>query len=306
MRVIITGGAGFIGSNIGDLLISQGHEITVIDNLLTGKQENINSVANFYNVDIRDSAIDEIFVKVQPDYVIHHAAQIDVQSSLLSPTEDASINILGTINLLKTCVKAGVKKLIYASSAAVYGAPHYLGVDEKHPICPESFYGISKYTPEHYIRIFSEITGLKYTVLRYANVFGPRQDPTGEGGVVAIFVNKMLKGVAPIIYGSGEQTRDFVYVKDVARANLAALTNGDNQVINISCNKQTTVNQLFETLNNSMCKDLRPIYKEARAGDILHSYLNNSIAQEILEWAPVYSLEQGLRETIEYFSTRTP
>jgi UDP-glucose 4-epimerase len=262
-------------------------------------------VTNFYNVDIRDSALDDIFAKVQPDYVIHHAAQVDVQTSLLSPTEDANINILGTINLLKACVKAGVKKLIYASSAAVYGAPHYLGVDEKHPICPESFYGMSKYTPEHYIRIFSELTGLKYTVLRYANVFGPRQDPTGEGGVVAIFVDKMLKGVAPNIYGTGEQTRDFVYVKDVARANLAALTEGDNQIINIGCNIQTTVIQLFEALNKIISKDLQPVYKPARYGDILHSYLNNSKARDILNWAPMYSLERGLRETIEYFSNRS-
>lgn len=304
LKVLVTGGAGFIASHIVDQLIDMNVQVVIVDNLSTGNLDNINDRAEFYQVDITHEKLDEIFEMEKPDYVIHHAAQIDIQCSLRDPLYDAKVNILGTINVLQSCINHGVKKVIYASSAAVYGNPHYLGVDEGHPVQPMSFYGISKHTPEHYIQVFSDLYGLKYTILRYANVYGIRQDPKGEGGVISIFVDKMIKGESPIIYGDGEQTRDFIYVKDIASANLAALYQGDGEIINISCNTQTSVNELFTLMNSIINKEIQPIYKDARQGDILHSYLNNTRAQELLNWKPQYSLESGLIETVEYYQKK--
>ncbi|MBE3591900.1 MAG: SDR family oxidoreductase [Thermoanaerobacter sp.] len=301
MKVLVTGGAGFIGSNIVDLLIENGHEVVIVDNLSTGKEEFINKKAIFYKKDITDDDLYEIFEKEKPDYVIHQAAQIDVQKSIDNPVFDAKVNILGTVNLLKCCRKSGVKKVIYASSAAVYGNPEYLPIDEVHKINPISYYGISKHTPEHYFEVYRQLYGLKYTILRYANVYGIRQDPKGEGGVISIFIDKMLKGERPIIFGDGKQTRDFVYVKDVAKANLLALERGDNEVVNISTNKPTSINELVEMMNKIMNTSLEPIYTEPRKGDIVHSYLDNKKALDVFGWKPEYSLEEGLKETIEYY-----
>ncbi|KKC30214.1 SDR family oxidoreductase [Caldanaerobacter subterraneus] len=304
MKVLVTGGAGFIGSNIVDLLIGNGHGVVIVDNLSTGKEEFINKKAIFYKKDIADDDLYEIFEKEEPDYVIHQAAQIDVQKSVNNPAFDAKVNILGTVNLLECCRKSGVKKIVYASSAAVYGNPEYLPIDEVHKINPISYYGISKHTAEHYFEVYSQLYGLKYTILRYANVYGIRQDPKGEGGVISIFIDKMLKGERPIIFGDGKQTRDFVYVKDVAKANLLALKRGDNEVVNISTNKPTSINELVEIMNKIMNTSLKPIYTEPRKGDIIHSYLDNKKALEVLGWKPEYSLEDGLRETIEYYKVR--
>ncbi|UZQ83672.1 SDR family oxidoreductase [Thermoanaerobacter sp. RKWS2] len=301
MKVLVTGGAGFIGSNIVDLLIENGHEVVIVDNLSTGKEEFINKKAIFYKKDITDDDLYEIFEKEKPDYVIHQSAQIDVQKSIDNPVFDAKVNILGTVNLLKCCRKSGVKKVIYASSAAVYGNPEYLPIDEVHKINPISYYGISKHTPEHYFEVYRQLYGLKYTILRYANVYGIRQDPKGEGGVISIFIDKMLKGERPIIFGDGKQTRDFVYVKDVAKANLLALERGDNEVVNISTNKPTSINELVEMMNKIMNTSLEPIYTEPRKGDIVHSYLDNKKALDVFGWKPEYSLEEGLKETIEYY-----
>ncbi|GAB6117189.1 hypothetical protein JCM16816_07860 [Thermoanaerobacter brockii subsp. lactiethylicus] len=201
MKALVTGGAGFIGSNIVDLLIENGYEVVIVDNLSTGKEEFINKKAIFYKKDIIDEDLCKIFEKEKPDYVIHQAAQIDVQKSIDNPVFDAKINVLGTVNLLECCRKSGVKKVIYASSAAVYGNPEYLPIDEVHKINPISYYGISKHTPEHYFVVYRQLYGLKYTILRYANVYGIRQDPKGEGGVISIFLDKMLKGERPIIFG---------------------------------------------------------------------------------------------------------
>lgn len=256
---------------------------------------------SFNNIDITDKGLENVFEKEKPDFVIHHAAQIDIQKSIKDPVFDAKINILGTINLLECCRKYDVKKVIYASSAAVYGNPEYLGVDEKHRVYPISYYGISKHTPEHYFEVYHELYGLKYTVLRYANVYGIRQDPKGEGGVISIFIDKMLNGERPVIFGDGEQTRDFIYVKDVAKANLLALKKGDNEIINISTNKAITINELVDIMNEIMGTYLKPIYANSRKGDIVHSYLDNKKALSILEWKPEYRLEQGLKETIEYY-----
>ncbi|SDF79661.1 UDP-glucose 4-epimerase [Thermoanaerobacter thermohydrosulfuricus] len=236
--------------------------------------------------------------------MIHQAAQIDVQKSIDNPVFDAKVNIQGTVNLLECCRKSGVKKIVYASSAAVYGDPEYLPIDEKHKVNPISYYGISKHTPEYYFEIYRQLYGLKYTILRHANGYGIRQDPKGEGGVISIFIDKMLKGERPVIFGDGNQTRDFVYVKDVAKANLLALEKGDNEIINISTNKPTTINELVDIVNKIMGTSLKPVYAEPRKGDIVHSYLDNKKALEVLEWKPEYNLEEGLKETIEYYKIK--
>lgn len=300
MKVLVTGGAGFIGSHIVDNLINSGFKVVIVDNLSTGNMY-INDKATFYNLDITDMNIEQVFTLENPDFLIHHAAQIDVQRSIIDPFYDAKVNILGTINLLKLAVKYNVKKFIYASSAAVYGNPDYLGVDEKHLVKPLSFYGISKHTPEHYLHAFSSLYGLNFTILRYSNVYGIRQDPKGEGGVISIFIDKLLNEESPCIFGDGEQTRDFIYVKDIASANLAALYKGDGEIINISINKQASINELLLLMNDICGNDIKPIYKEARKGDILHSYLENTKAIEILNWEPKYSITEGLKETIEYY-----
>ncbi|MEG6569730.1 SDR family oxidoreductase [Thermoanaerobacterium thermosaccharolyticum] len=301
MNILVTGGAGFIGSNIVDLLIDNGYDVIVVDNMSTGKKENINKKARFYNIDITDNDLYKAFEDEKIDIVIHHAAQIDIQRSINDPVFDAKANIIGTINLLECCRKFDVKKIVYASSAAVYGDPEYLGVDEKHRVNPISYYGISKHTPEHYIKVYNELYGLKYTILRYANVYGIRQDPKGEGGVISIFIDKMLNGERPVIFGDGNQTRDFIYVKDVAKANLLALEKGDNEIINISTNKATTINELVNIMNKIMNASLKPIYAVPRKGDIVHSYLDNKKAKDVLGWKPDYELEDGLKETVEYY-----
>jgi UDP-glucose 4-epimerase len=302
MEVLVTGGAGFIGSNIVDGLIEAGHQVIVVDNLSTGKKENLNDQAEFYNLDLRDQKLKEVFKENEISHVIHHAAQIDVQHSINDPLFDAQNNILGTIKLLECCRAYKVKKIIYASSAAVYGEPDYLPVDEEHPIKAMSPYGISKHTPEHYIKMYNELYNLKYTIFRYANVYGPRQDPKGEGGVVSIFVDKMLAEERPVIFGDGQQTRDFVHVYDIVKANLLALDNGDNILVNISTQSRDSVNDLVDHLNQILPYEIKAIYQEARKGDILHSSLANGKAKKQLGWTPGYDFKDGLEQTVGYYS----
>jgi UDP-glucose 4-epimerase len=301
MKVLVTGGAGFIGSNIVDMLISYRMDTYIVDNLSTGKKENINPKSIFYHADITDKeSMAEIFAKVKPDVCIHHAAQIDVQKSLQQTRFDAEVNIVGTINVLDACIVSGVKKIIYASSAAVYGEPNYLPLDEKHAVNPISCYGVSKYVPEHYIGLYSRTYGLHYTILRYSNVYGIRQDGKGEGGVIAIFLDKILKGETPIIYGSGKQTRDFIFVKDVAMANILALTKGDGEIFNISTNTYINLSELVKTIEQVANKKVKPKYMESRQGDILCSYMNNEKARNLLGFIMKYNLISGLTETFEF------
>lgn len=304
MRILVTGGAGFIGSNLVDALIEKGHTVAVADNLSTGNIAHINPNAKFYKLDILTPDLKTAFDDFKPEAVYHEAAQIDVQKSVKEPGFDANINIIGSINVLENCVAAGVKKLIYASSAAVYGPPEYLGIDENHPVNPISYYGISKHTPEHYIKTYSVLFGLNYTILRYANVYGIRQDPKGEGGVVSIFVDKMLKAQDAYIFGDGKQTRDFVYVKDIVGANLAALNAGDGEIINIGTGVTTDVNELFAALKEISGVNKEPIYQPARKGDILHSYFNVNKAAQVLNWKAQYSLKKGLSETFNYYKEK--
>lgn len=298
MKVMVTGGCGFIGSHIVDLLCDAGHTVAVVDNLSTGSLDNLNKNARFYEADIRSDAFREAVRDFSPEVIYHEAAQIDIQKSIRESSFDAEVNVVGTVKVLEAVRDFGVKKIIYASSAAVYGNPEYLPVDENHPKAPMSFYGISKFTPEFYIRTFSELYGFTFTILRYANVFGVRQDPKGEGGVVSIFTDKLLRGETPVIFGDGEQTRDFIYVGDIAGANLAALNAGDGEVINVSTCKSTTVNELVRLMTDGK---VAPEYRDARAGDILHSYLDNSKLKNILGYTPRYSLKEGLDLTMEYY-----
>jgi UDP-glucose 4-epimerase len=300
MNVLVTGGAGFIGSHIVDLLVEKGCTVSVADNLSTGRIENINSGAIFYNIDICDPGLADIFAREKPAAVVHLAAQVDVQRSLKDPRADAEINILGFINLLNTCVGCGVGKVVYASSAAVYGSPVYLPVDERHPAAPQSPYGLSKYTAEHYLRLYREMHGVNYTVLRFANVYGPRQDATGEGGVVAIFIDKLAQDVNPVIFGDGEQTRDFIYVKDVAGACVAALRRGDGGTFNVSTGKGLTVNHLYQVLKAVTGSQLEPLHQPPRPGDITHSTLSNAKACVSLDWRPRHILAEGLQETVAF------
>ncbi|MFX4262612.1 SDR family oxidoreductase [Pelotomaculum propionicicum] len=301
MKVLVTGGAGFIGSHIVDLLVQSGCRVSVVDDLSTGRFENINPRVNFYKIDIRDQYLEEALAREKPEAVIHLAAQADVQRSLKDPRADAEINILGAINLLNACVGCGVGKVVYASTAARYGNPSRLPLDESHPAQPQSPYGVSKYTVEHYLRVYRELYGIDYTALRYANVYGPRQDASGEGGVVAIFIDRLLKGESPHIFGDGEQTRDFIYVKDVAAANMASLRRGGGGAFNVSTGAGLTVNHLFRELKKITGTPLEPVYRPPRPGDITHSYLSNEITCASLGWRPRYSLGEGLRETVEFY-----
>jgi UDP-glucose 4-epimerase len=304
MKILVTGGAGFIGSHIVDRLVTGGHDVVVVDNLTAGSRANVHAGCKFIQADVTAPTLDGIFDRERPVIVFHHAAQIDVQKSVADSFSDARDNILGTLNLLNGCIRYGAKKIIYASTAAVYGTPRYLPIDEKHPVCPVSNYGISKHTPEHYLQVYRELHGLAYTVLRYANVYGPRQGVKGEGGVICIFANKLLAGQPPVIFGDGSQTRDFVYVDDVVRANLSALDRGDGEVFNIGSGVQVSVNELFERFKQVTASPINAVYAAPRPGDIEHSVFDISRASQGLGWRPQWVLEDGLRKTIEYYKNK--
>ncbi|KJS14531.1 MAG: UDP-glucose 4-epimerase [Peptococcaceae bacterium BRH_c4b] len=300
MKVMVTGGAGFIGSHLVDALVSRGDGVAVLDDLSTGKFENVNSQVNFYQGNIRDAGfVLDVVERERPRVIFHHAAQADVQTSVKDPASDAQINIIGTINLLEAARRNNVAKVVYASSAAVYGIPHYLPVDESHPVSLLSGYGISKYTVEHYLTIYKTMYGLDFTVLRYANVYGPRQDAGGEGGVVAIFLDRVLRDESPVIYGDGEQTRDFVFVRDVVAANLAAAGKAGGSVLNVSTGRATSVNRLFNMIAELTSSGVTPSYCPSRPGDIKDSRLDNTLANNVLDWNPAYELKDGLKETIK-------
>lgn len=303
MKVLVTGGAGFIGSHIVDQALEAGYEVCIVDDFSTGKREQVNPRASFYEMSITLSDIEHVFNKEKPDFVIHQAAQSSVPVSLKDPMDDATTNIVGTINLLEAARRHHVRKFVYASSAAVYGEPQYMGVDEAHPKQPLSPYGISKYVPEFYFHAYHHLYGLAYTAFRYANVYGERQDPKGEGGVVSIFMDRALAGEELIVFGDGEQTRDFVYVQDVARANIMALTAGDHEIFNLSTNQPTSVNQLIALMGETLGHEVAVRYEAPREGDIVHSYLDNKSAIQKLGWTPQYSLAEGLEKTLRYYQT---
>ena len=252
-------------------------------------------------MDIRDPGITEMFIKEKPDFVIHNAAQISVPASVDDPMNDASINILGTINILEASRKANVKKIIYPASAAIFGEPSYLPIDEEHPLEMLSGYGITKHTVEHYLKVYKSLYNIVYTVLRCSNIYGPRQDSSGEGGVVSIFCEKLLNNEIPCIYGDGEQIRDFVYVKDVANAFLLALKSNINGIYNVATNTKISINELFKAINVILNKNIHCTYAAERRGDIRESYMSYDKINKAIGWKPETTLAQGLEETLNYY-----
>jgi len=302
MKILVTGGAGFIASQIADVYIEEGHNVTVIDDLSTGFEENVNPAAKFIKLSITDPNIIDLFRKEKFDLVNHHAAQIDVRKSVSDPLFDANTNILGTINLLQSCVKTGVKKIIFASTGgAIYGEQDYFPADEAHPTSPISPYGITKLTIEKYLYFYHLEHKLDYTILRYANVYGPRQNPFGEAGVVAIFANKLLKGKQPVINGSGEQTRDYVFVKDVVKANLLAVKDKQSDIYNVGTATETNVNKIYKTLNDTIGNGQEEKHGPAAAGEQQRSVITSEKLYKKFNWKPATSIKEGLEKTVNYF-----
>jgi UDP-glucose 4-epimerase len=303
MKVLLTGGAGFIGSNITDMLIETGYEVIIVDDLSTGREKNISNKARFYNLDIQNERLGSVFEKERPDFVSHQAAQVDVRRSVSDPVFDAKVNVLGAINVLQNCIKYGVKKIVFASSGgAIYGEQDIFPAPETHPLKPISPYGITKLVTEHYLNYYKTVFNLDYVALRYANVYGPRQDPFGEAGVVAIFIQKMLNGEQPVINGDGGQTRDFVYVGDVARANIKALQEDiPNGPINIGTGIETSINEIFDHLRNIINPSVKKQFALPKQGEQRRSVIDASKAKEILKWGPEVSIKEGLKRTYEYF-----
>ncbi len=300
MNYLVTGGAGFIGSHLGDRLIKDGHSVSVIDDLSTGKLQNLNAKSTFYKLKIETKKIEEVFIKERIDYIFHLAAQIDVRKSLANPILDITSNIIGTVNLLNFSVKYKVRKFIFASSGGVMYGNTDKPAKETDKVNPESPYGIDKLTGENYIKLYSSVYGLNYTILRYANVYGPRQDPLGEAGVCAIFAGNILNKKESILYGFGKMIRDYVYVDDVTDANILSIEKGNNQTLNIGTGIETTVNKLFSTMKEITGYSLSPIYKPKRKGELEKNYLNPEKARKILGWSPKTELKEGLEKTIEW------
>jgi UDP-glucose 4-epimerase len=305
MRMLVTGGAGFIGSHVVDRFIALGHEVAILDNLATGQREFVNPKARFYEIDLTDgAAVERCVAEWKPVVVDHHAAQIDVRHSVDDPVFDARTNILGALELLQACRRHAVRKLIYASTGgALYGEGRQLPASEEHAINPESPYGASKHAVEHYLVLWKLLHGLDYTVLRYPNVFGPRQNPHGEAGVNAIFIGLMLHGKRPRIFGSGEAQRDYLYVDDVVEANVLALDQGGGETVNIGTGIGTSVNQVFRELKSILGFAGEPVYEAARPGEVQKIYLDASRAKQVLGWAPKVTFHAGLERTVAWSRT---
>ncbi|AOZ93914.1 GDP-mannose 4,6-dehydratase [Paenibacillus crassostreae] len=300
MKAIVTGGAGFIGSHLVDHLLSIGFDVHIIDNLYSGHLSYVHPQAIFHQEDIRSQESKEIIVREKPDVVFHMAAQADVQRSINDPCFDADVNITGTVNLLNACQAASVKRVIFSSTSAVYGDLQNSLITEKDPAIPISYYGLSKWTAEAYIRIFSMLHGMPFTILRYGNVYGPRQMPKGEGGVISVFIQRIKEGLPLQIQGDGEQTRDFVFVKDVVKANIAAIKYGTQETIHISTGRSITINNLVHMLKQIHGSDINTTYTMAREGDIRHSCLDCSKANRELQWQSEVDMINGLIETYHF------
>lgn len=302
MRILVTGGAGFIGSHVADAYVGSGYEVMVIDNLSSGKKEHVPEAARFVLCDVASDTAVEAVRTFRPEIVNHHAAQINVRASVADPQFDAQVNILGSIRLLEAARENGVRKFLFASSGgAGYGEQERFPAEEIHPIRPVSPYGAAKMSVEHYLSFYRAQYGLEFTALRYANVYGPRQDPYGEAGVVAIFAERLLRGQTAIVNGDGGQTRDFVYVGDVVRANMAALARGDGLSVNIGTGVETDVNTVFRILRDLSGSRQEEIHGPAMPGEQRRSCLENRLASYELGWYPEISVEEGLARTLEYF-----
>ena len=306
MKVLVTGGAGFIGSHIVDRLVMEGHEAVIVDNLATGKRRNINRAARFYKMDIQSWRLERVFRNERPNVVMHLAAQMDVRKSVEDPMFDAQVNVLGTLNVLQQAVKHGVRKVIFSSSGgAIYGEQEVYPAPETHAMRPLSPYGLSKLCGEQYLSYYQRISGLQAVSLRYANVYGPRQDPEGEAGVVAIFIQKMLNNEQAVINGNGRQTRDFVFVEDVVEANLAMIGQDTQGTYNVGTGVETSVNDLFRILvqhTGSTCKE---IHGPAKKGEQARSVIDSTKLRQEVSWEPRADLSEGLKKTVEYFRERS-
>jgi UDP-glucose 4-epimerase len=306
VKTLVTGGAGFIASHLSDRLVELGHDVVIVDDLSKGKIENLPMQAKFYEMDIRDKALDEVFAAERPEVVFHHAAHADVTNSVRDPAHDASINILGSLNLLECCRAHKVRKFIYANTGgALYGQPKYVPADESHPIDPVAPYGVSKHVTEQYLYTYRVNHGLDYTSLRYPNVYGPRQDPHGEAGVVAIFALQLLTGRQPVIFGDGSKTRDYVYVGDIVEANLLATSarlSSGLTVCNVGTGVETSVNALVKFLRKGSAREAHVEHGPARPGEQRRSALDASRAGRILGWRPHTPLQAGLQQTLAWFA----
>lgn len=303
MRILVTGGAGFIGSHLVDAFIAAGHEAIVLDNLSTGVRENVNPRARFYEADIRDAAaVGTLCAAERPEVLVHQAAQLDVRRSVADPAYDADVNILGTLRLLQAGLENGLKKVIFASSGgAIYGDTEVLPTPETLQPAPISPYGVAKLAIERYLHYYRVVQGLPSVSLRYANIYGPRQNPHGEAGVVAIFAERLLRGQQAVVFGDGENTRDYVYVGDVVRANLAALASDRVGAYNVGTGVETTVNDLFDRLNTLTEAGATREHAEAKAGEQRRSCLSADRARQELGWQPQVGLDEGLTKTVAFF-----
>lgn len=302
MRVLVTGGAGFIGSHCADAFLKQGHEVVIVDNLLSGKRENIPRGTKFYCLDILDKRLTEVMENERPDVICHHAAQVSVRLSVDDPVRDAEINIIGGIKMANLAIAFGIKKFIFSSTGgAIYGEQEEFPAPESHPLRPLCPYGVSKLSFEKYLDYYRQEFGLQYCILRYSNIYGPRQDPFGEAGVVAIFSERFLEGKQPVINGDGEQTRDFLYVGDVARANVLVLGLAGSQCFNISTGQETSINSIFGLLKDLTGSDFKEVHGPEKQGEQKRSVISPKLAKKSIDWKPEVSLKEGLAYTVEYF-----
>jgi UDP-glucose 4-epimerase len=305
MKIVVTGGAGFIASHIVDAYIKAGHNVSVIDNFSTGKKENLNPKATLYEMDINDEKINDIFIKEKFDILNHHAAQLDLRFSVKSPIIDAKTNIIGSLNLYEAALSSGIKKIIFASSGGtVYGEQSYFPADEQHPTHPTSPYGIAKLINEHYLYYYKEVHQIDYVALRYANIYGPRQNSLGEAGVIAIFADKMLRNEQPVINGDGLNSRDYVFVSDVVEANIFALNENFSGIFNISTGIETNVNYLFNKLRSLINPGCKELHGEAKTGEQRRSVCSNKKINSFCGWFPKVKLEDGIEKTVEFFKTK--
>jgi len=305
MKILVTGGAGFIGSHVAEALLAEGHSVHVIDDLSGGKEENVPSEAVFHKADIRSDEIRPLFGEERFEMVVHHAAQMDVRRSVADPRFDADVNVLGFLNLMEAGRESGLRKVVFASTGgAIYGEPEYVPQNEQHPLRPLSPYGITKLCTERYLYYYEQEWSIPYVALRYANVYGPRQNPHGEAGVVAIFAERMLEGRQPVIYGDGEQTRDYVFVGDVVRANVRAVAFEGSGAFNVGTGKETNVNELFRKIRDRIDGTIEEVHEAGRPGEQRRSVLDYSHSSKVLGWQPRTTLEEGLDETVAWFKKK--